>query len=140
MFELSNCFSGFYVCNLCYFWTVIKNKEIMKKLFLSVIVTLFMSTAFAAEKSPNTAKNYDETYKELTKMLNTFPNFVGLDEDVVVKVRIAINENHEIVVMSTDTTNSELNYYIKNTLNYQKLFAKELETGKGLVFLVKFRK
>lgn len=112
----------------------------MKKLFLSVIVTLFMSTAFAAAKSPDREKNFDETYKELTKMLNTYPNLSGLDEDVVVKVRIAINENHEIVVMSTNTTNSDLNYYIKNTLNYQKLLADELETGKGLVFLVKFTK
>lgn len=110
----------------------------MKKLFLSVIVSLFMSTAFAADKSPNTAKNFDETYRELTKLLNTFPNFSGLDEDVVVKVRIAINENHEIVVMSTDTINEDLNYYIKNTLNYQKLFADELKVGKGLVFLIKF--
>ncbi len=99
-----------------------------------------MSTAFAADKSPNTAKNFDETYKELTKMLNTYPSFGGLDEDVVVKVRIAINENHEIVVMSTNTTNENLNYYIKNTLNYKKLLAEDLEAGKGLVFLVKFTK
>ncbi|MBA0883226.1 hypothetical protein [Flavobacterium undicola] len=112
----------------------------MKKLFLSVIVTLFMSTAFAADKSPNTAKNFDETYRELTKLLNTYPNLGGLDQDVVVKVRIAINENHEIVVMSTDTTNEDLNYYIKNTLNYQKLLAEELKVGKGLVFLIKFTK
>jgi len=112
----------------------------MKKLFLSVIVTLLMGTAFAADKSPNTAKNFDETYKELTKMLNTYPNLSGLDEDVLVKVRIAINEKHEIVVMSTDATNSDLNYYIKNTLNYQKLSAEELAVGRGLVFLVKFTK
>ncbi|MES2238625.1 MAG: hypothetical protein V4497_00045 [Bacteroidota bacterium] len=112
----------------------------MKKLILSVIVTLFMGTAFATDKSPSTAKNFDETYKELTKMLNTFPSSIGLDEDVVVKVRIAINEKHEIVVMSTDTTNSDLNYYIKNTLNYQKLLAEELVAGRGLVFLVKFTK
>ena len=112
----------------------------MKKLILAVIVTLCMGTAFAANKSPNDNKNFDETYKELTKMLNTYPNLSGLDEDVVVKVRIAINENHEIVVMSTDATNSDLNYYIKNTLNYQKLLADELTTGKALVFLVKFTK
>lgn len=110
----------------------------MKKLFLSVIVTLFMSTAFAANKTPNTTKNYDETFRELTKLLNTYPNFGGLDEDLVVKVRIVLNENHEIVVMSTNTADENLNSYIKNTLNYQKLLANDLEVGKGLVFLVKF--
>jgi hypothetical protein len=112
----------------------------MKKLFLSVVVTLFMNVAFAAGGSPNSETNYIETFRELSKLLNSYPNFGNLNEEVVVKVRIAVNENHEIVVMSTNTNNSDLNYYIKNTLNYQKLLADELEVGKGLVFLVKFTK
>jgi len=113
----------------------------MKKLILSAVVTLFLTTAFAAEKSPNNpTASLNETYKEITKMLNSYPTFTGLEQDVLVKVRIAINENHEIVVMSTNTTNESLNYFIKNTLNYQKLSTAELEAGKGLVFLVKFTK
>lgn len=112
----------------------------MKKLILSVVVTLFLTTAFAAEKPSNDPASLNETYKEIAKLLNNYPTFSGLEEDVVVKVRIAVNENHEIVVMSTNTTNESLNYYIRNTLNYQKLFAKELEAGKGLVFLIKFAK
>ena len=112
----------------------------MKKLILSVVVTLFLTTAFAAEKPSNTPTSLSETYKELAKLLNNYPVFTGLEQDVVVRVRIAVNEKHEIVVMSTNTTNSDLNYYIKNTLNYQKLFTDELETGKGLVFLVRFAK
>lgn len=112
----------------------------MKKLFLSVIVTLFMNTAFAAVGSPNWDKDYEKTFKELAELLNTYSNFESLREEVVVKVKIAINENHEIVVMSTDAANSELSYYIKNSLNYQKLTANELEIGNKLVFLVKFAK
>ncbi|MFA9187689.1 hypothetical protein AAGV33_05500 [Flavobacterium sp. FBOR7N2.3] len=113
----------------------------MRKLILSVVVTLFLTTAFAADKSTdNPTGTLNETYKEITKLLNTYPTFNGLDQDVLVKVRIAINENHEMVVLSTNTTNESLNYYIKNTLNYRKLSTGELEAGKGLVFLVKFTK
>lgn len=113
----------------------------MRKLILSVVVTLFLTTAFAAKKSPNNPKGtLDETYKEISKILNNYPTFSGLDQDVMVKVRIAINENHEMVVMSTNTSNESLNYYIRNTLNYKKLSAEELEAGKGLIFLVKFTK
>ena len=36
----------------------------MKKLFLSVIVTLFMNTAFAAVGSPNWDKDYEKNFKE----------------------------------------------------------------------------
>lgn len=113
----------------------------MKKLILSVVVTLFLTTAFAAKKTPNNeTRTLEATYKEISKLLNNFLSFSGLDQDVVVKVRIAINEKNEIVVMSTNTSDESLNYYIKNTLNYQKLSAVELGAGKGLIFLVKFTK
>lgn len=112
----------------------------MKKIILSVVVTLFLTTAFAAEKPANNPTVLSETFKEIAKLLNNYSTVSGLDQDVVVKVRIAINENNEIVVLSTNTTNENLSYYIKNTLNYQKLSADELGAGKGLVFLVKFTK
>ncbi len=114
----------------------------MKKIFLSVVVALFMSSAFAATATDtsNTKSNYVETYKELSKLLNTYAQLEGIGEDTVVKVRIVINENHEIVVMSTSTDDDFLNNYIKTTLNYQKLEANELASGNGLVFLVKFMK
>lgn len=112
----------------------------MRKLILSVVTTLFLTTAFAAENPSDKPADYNETYKEITKLLNTYPSFESLNEDVLVRVRIALNENREIVVMSTNTTNGDINYFIKNTLNYKKLLAADLETGNGLVFLVKFTK
>lgn len=112
----------------------------MKKLILSVVVTLFLTAAFAAEKPANAPEALNDTYKEIAKLFSNYSNSSALDQEVVVKVRIAINEKHEMVVMSTNTTNSDLNYYITNTLNYKKLSSNELEAGKGLVFLVKFTK
>lgn len=112
----------------------------MKKLILSVVATLFLTTTFAADKSLDAPTSLNETYKEITKLLNNYPTFSGLEQDVVVKVRIAINENHEIVVLSTDTKNADLNYYIKNNLNYQKLSSVELGSGNGLIFQIKFTK
>ncbi|MEL1242053.1 hypothetical protein [Flavobacterium flavipallidum] len=112
----------------------------MRNLIMTVVTSLFLTTAIAAEKPSKKSDDYNETYKEITKLLNTYPNLENLSGDVLVKVRIALNENREIVVMSTDTANSDLNYFIKNTLNYKKLSASDLETGNGLIFLVKFTK
>ncbi|KDN56115.1 hypothetical protein [Flavobacterium seoulense] len=112
----------------------------MKKLILSVVVTLFLTTAFAAEKPAKDPVALNDTYKEITKLLNNYSSFSGLEQDVIVKVRITINENNEIVVLSTNAANEDLNYYIKNTLNYQKLSSAELPAGRGLSFLVKFTK
>ena len=112
----------------------------MRKLILLAVALLFMTTAFATEKSTTSPEDYNETYKEITKILNNYPTLSGLEGDVLVKVRIAINENHEMVVLSTNTKDEDINYYIKNSLNYKKLKADDLEAGKGLVFLVKFTK
>ena len=112
----------------------------MKKLILSAVALLFMTTAFATKKSTDNPEDYKETYKEITKRLNTYPTFSGLEGDVLVKVRITINENHEMVVLSTNTSNEDINSYIKNSLNYKKLNAEDIEAGNGLVFLVKFTK
>jgi hypothetical protein len=112
----------------------------MRKLILSVVVTLFLTTAFATEKPSNNPVALNETYKEIAKLLNNYSSFSGLDHEVVVKVRIAINENNEMVVLSTNSANEDLNYYIKNTLNYKKLSVEELGASKGFTFLVKFAK
>ena len=112
----------------------------MRKLFLSAVALLFMTTAIAAKKSSDKPEEYKDTYKEIAKILNTNPTFTGLEQDVLVKVRIAINENHEMVVLSTNTTNEDINYYIKNSLNYKKLNTEDIEAGNGLIFLVKFTK
>lgn len=112
----------------------------MKKLILSVVVTLFLTTAFAAEKPAKDPVALNDTFKEIAKLLNNYSTFSVLDQEVVVKVRIAINENNEMVVLSTNSTNEDLNSYIKSTLNYKKLSAEELGDRKGLIFLVKFTK
>ncbi|MEL1242055.1 hypothetical protein [Flavobacterium flavipallidum] len=113
----------------------------MKKLFLSVIVVLFMSTAFAETGTPAAKSNsYGATFKELTKLLNTYPKLEDFGDELFVKVKITINEDHEIVVMSANTDNEDLKEYIKSTLNYQKLVANELEVGNRLVFMVRFVK
>lgn len=112
----------------------------MKKLILSVVVTLFLTTAFAAEKPAKDPVALNYTFKEIAKLLNNYSTFSVLDQEVVVKVRIAINENNEMVVLSTNSANEDLNSYIKSTLNYKKLSAEELGDRKGLIFLVKFTK
>ena len=48
------------------------------------------------------------------------PNF-QLNEDVDALVKIFINEDNEIVVLSVDTDNSAVETFIKRRLNYKKL-------------------
>lgn len=112
----------------------------MKKLFLSVIVTLFMGAAFANPKNPNPTEKFNETHKELSKLLNSFPTLEMEEDELLVRVKITLNEKREIVVLNTSTTNNDLNYHIKNNLNYQRIASDELVVGKDFVFMVRFMK
>ncbi len=112
----------------------------MKKLFLSAIVTLFMSTAFATVKGISPLDDtYAQTSRELSKLLNAFNSVEELNEEVLVKVLITINESHEIVVLQTNSKNAQVTSYIKNVLNYKKLPSDQLVTGKDYSFTVKFK-
>lgn len=115
----------------------------MKKLILSAVVTLFLTSAFAIEidkPTEDTPTSLNATYSELTELLNDYPSISKMEENVVVRVRIGIKENNEIVVIGTNAVNSDLDTYIKDTLNNKKLASEELAAGRGLVFLVKFAK
>jgi hypothetical protein len=111
----------------------------MKKLILSVIVTLFMSTAFANVNVPNPIEDFPNTAKELLGLLGTSHLAELLEEELLVKVRITLNENHEIVVLQAETENEAIESYIKNKLNYKKLASTELKVGTEYFFDVRFK-
>lgn len=109
----------------------------MKKLFLSVIAALFMTTAFANANYPNPVEKA-ETNKELSELLNKFPPLNEIYGEVLIKVQIVLNEKHEIIVVGTNTTDNVINNYIKNSLEGEKLFSDELKIGEDFLFGIKF--
>ncbi|MGQ7946907.1 hypothetical protein [Flavobacterium sp. WC2509] len=109
----------------------------MKKLFLTVIATLFIANTFANTNHPNPIEKI-ETNKELTTLFNSSPFSENAYQEVLVKVKITLNENREIVVVETNSKDNVLNDYIKNTLNNQKIASDELRAGEDLEFAIIF--
>jgi hypothetical protein len=110
----------------------------MKKLILSVIVSLFMSVAFASSKEFDPIRKLSQTSKDLSQLLNSDFAFEELNKEISVKVFIVFNKKNEILVLNTDTENVELNTYIKDRLNYKKIASSELSINKEYSFVVKF--
>jgi hypothetical protein len=111
----------------------------MKKLILSIAVLLFMGTTFVSANELNPKKSYERTTQELSKLLNPTSAVGELDNDVLIKVKIRITQNHEIVVLNTNSNNFELNGYIKEMLNYRMLESNELAVNSDYVFEVNFK-
>lgn len=111
----------------------------MKKLILSIAILLFMGTTFVSANELNPKKSYESTTQELSKLLNPTSAVGVLDKEVLIKVKIRITQNHEIVVLNTNSNNFELNKYIKEKLNYRMLESNELDVNGDYVFVVNFK-
>ncbi|HEY6142654.1 MAG TPA: hypothetical protein VIV55_04390 [Flavobacterium sp.] len=111
----------------------------MKKLILSILLVLFVGISFVSAKEKELKDNSVKVSQELTELLRTDSADGELENEHVVKVKIRINSDNEIVVLQTNSTNGELNNYIKNHLNYKMLNSTELVVDEDYVFDVKFR-
>ena len=110
----------------------------MRNLFISIIAIVLFSSVSAANVNPVDSKNFGDTYKELARILNKYPNLEGVSKSTSVEVSIVVNEDNEIFVLKTNTTDSCLSAYIKKSLNNRVLESNELKAGRKFVFLVKF--
>ncbi len=89
----------------------------------SLLLAIF---AFAMTATPSFADNGDEP-KQITELRNQVKKLVkspqleayGIDSDTKVHIRFMLNNDNEIVVLSTDTDNAYLDSFIKDRLNYK---------------------
>jgi hypothetical protein len=91
-------------------------------LVLAIAIT-FSSVLFAGTNPIEKAElaSISEPIGELLKS----PSF-QLKKNVAAMVTIFINQNNEIVMISVDTNNKSVENYIKNLLNYKKLFKEAI--------------
>lgn len=111
----------------------------MKKSLGLLVVAMVLNVSFASASDLKIEKSYVKTNQEFARFLE--PSFGNgeLENDVIVKVRVYVTANNEIVVLQTNTENVELANYIKETLNYKKLTSDELVSGRNYVFNVNFK-
>lgn len=112
----------------------------MKKLFLSAIVSLFVSSVFASTINEDPIVGPSKTTKELSQLLNSSFTEDILEKEESVRVTFTVNELRQLVVLQVNSDNSDIQYYVKQTLNYKKLSSNELIVGKNYAFEVKFKK
>jgi hypothetical protein len=111
----------------------------MKNLFLSVIVALFVSTAFAFSNKEEPKVVLVKTSKELTQLLNSTYSEGFLEKNEKVKVLFTVNELHQLVVLQVNTKNSDIQYFVAKSLNYKKLVSNELKVGVNYLVEVDFK-
>ena len=110
----------------------------MKNSLVLLVIAFIMNVSFVSAKESKLESKFVKTNKEFQAFLTPSSSVTELENDVVVKVRVYVNSNREIVVMHTNAENNEIANYIKETLNNKKLTSDEL-AGKNYVFNVNFK-
>jgi len=100
------------------------------KTLKSVVLALVLlaGTTLSAATEPTDAKtNKEQAIVEIAQLLKN-PRF-ELEEDTRASVILMVNSKDELVVLSVDTENDQVESYVKSRLNYKKL-VHTLEKGK----------
>lgn len=101
-------------------------KNTIKVLMLAVAFTFSTVLSASTEPVPTKAELTNAISIEIGKLLKN-PKFL-VDEDMTAQVKVVINEDNELVVLSVNSENEELESYIKGRLNYKAL-SVSLRTG-----------
>ena len=87
---------------------------------LLVVVALTFSGALFANTTSEDLKTESATITEQVQKLLKNPNFL-VEDEIVANVKITLNKNNEMVVLSVDSENNKIGEFVKNRLNYNKL-------------------
>jgi hypothetical protein len=113
----------------------------LKTLLLAIAITTSSVLSAATDKNPKSTtptkelKASNPMAKEVMHHLKK-PRFT-LEEDVLVYVKFALNDENEIVVLSVDSEDWEIDNYIKKRLNYKKIKAESKSGLKKFIIPVR---
>lgn len=109
-----------------------------KKSFLGIALAIVLAVpSFAAvEPSPKEEKE-SQSLNEIKNLIqNLNLDIAELDQETV-KVRFIVNDDNELIVLSTD--NAGLDKTIKYSLNYKSLKSSDLEHNRIYILPVSFK-
>lgn len=100
----------------------------MRKISL-VLVAAAMFAVGSVSANDNTPSNTKaQLASQIQKMLKK--NSFDVADDLTANVRFIINEEGEIVVISVETANDQLEGFVKGRLNYQKVKTDSAVAGR----------
>jgi len=101
----------------------------MRKISLVFLSAVFLVTTSLSATEPEPVSEVSKKLSsQITKLLED--NRISVKEDLTAMVMITINEDNEIVVISVETADENLEQVIKTRLNYEKVDLAPQYAGK----------
>lgn len=101
----------------------------MRKLSYVIVASMLLSTSAVLAITPDLREPAIGLSTQISKMLAD-NSFSEGECNVSAQVRFTLNDDGEIVVLSVETESEQLERFVKNRLNYQKVKVSNVEEGK----------
>ncbi|MCG9790932.1 hypothetical protein [Flavobacterium algicola] len=111
----------------------------MRKLSLIIVLIVQMYSPMVSAANMLPKKTYSRINSELATLLNPSSSDNELESATIVRVVFKINNDNEIIVLDTDSTDENLNEFIMNSLHLKKLSTDELSVDSEYIFKINFR-
>ncbi|MGB3144973.1 MAG: hypothetical protein WBB24_12770 [Maribacter sp.] len=101
----------------------------MRKLSLTLVAAMLLA-AGSLKANDNTNVGPVKSLSSQIGVLLSGNNFNVDEVGLTAQVRFTLNSDGEIVVLSVDTKEGQLESFVKNKLNYKKVEMEKVEEGK----------
>lgn len=101
----------------------------MRKFSLTLVAAMLFSTGSLLANNMDKVGPAKSLSIQISEMLKK-NNFNQDDFEKTAQVRFTLNEDGEIVILSVDTDCKDLEYFVKNRLNYKKVVVDNVQEGK----------
>lgn len=110
----------------------------LKTIVSILLVSVFTVTSTMANNS-NPINSKRVLRSEIVSLIgNNIP--IQVNKEVNAEISFVLNKKNEVVIVSVDSHHENLDRFIKNKLNYKKLFSKTIKKGKIYKFNLKVQK
>jgi len=107
----------------------------MRKISLVVIAAVLLSTGSIFANNPMDTDPNRSIKTQVQKLLSGYA--LSSEKDLSATILFTVNKDNEYVVLSVDTNNEELEYFVKSRLNYHKVETKDVKEGRRYTIPVK---
>jgi len=109
----------------------------MKSLKTSLLIAALALSSITFATEVKEGKETKTITDEISTLLKN-PNFT-VENEFLAKVDFMLNQDKEIVVLAVNGSNSEIENFIKNRLNYRTISSSNVKLGEHIIVPVRFK-
>lgn len=108
----------------------------MRKISLVLVAAMLLSTGSIFAHGPKETDPTTSIKTQVKKLLRGY-SIPTSGKDLTATILFTVNRENEFVVLSVETDDEVLEYFVKSRLNYHKVYSKSISEGRRYTIPIK---